>query len=190
EWEAAADWVVRALDVTPELDEVRRGLATAVLRRAGREGEALAVLADDLAGSRDPERWRQAAALARKLGDPGRAATIWEAGWRRGVLEGSDDLRRLIDLHLAAGTPARAAEHLEAALEAGELEQNEAHRRLLAQAWERARDRKRALAAWQAVAERSGKQQDWFRLGQLAHAWGREELAEQAFGHSGLRPQL
>ncbi len=179
-WEEAADWVARALAVTADPGEARRALATAVLRRADREDEALAVLADDLAQSRDPERWRQASALARRLGGAGQAVAIWEAGWRRGVLEGQEDLRHLIDLHLAGGTPARAAEYLVESLASGDLEDNETHRRLLAQAWEAARDRDRALTAWEALAERSNAGQDWLRLGQLAYAWDREGLARRA----------
>ncbi len=179
-WEAAAEHAGKALSATPEPSEAQRGLAITVLRRAGRDADALTLLADDLSESRDPARWRQAAALARRLGDPGQAAAIWEAGWRRGVLEGTEDLRRLIDLHLAGGTPARAAEYLEEALSAGQLEDSEAHRRLLAQAWEAARDRNRALVAWEALAGRSEAGEDWLRLGQLAHAWGRQDLAERA----------
>lgn len=171
-WEEAADRVQQARELTPQLDDRQRALASAVLRRAGRNEAALSLLDSELAESRDPGRWREAAALAQRLGDAGRAAAIWEAGWRAGVLTGADDLRRLARLHLAGGTPARAAEHLEAALESGELADSEANRRLLAQAWERARDRERALAAWQAVAERSGKEDDWTRLGRLAYAWG------------------
>lgn len=180
QWERAADWARRALAVTPEPSEDQRGLAIAVLSHAGRDDAALRLLADGLGASRDAERWRQAAALARRLGDPGQAVAIWEAGWRRGVLEGQDDLRRLIDLHLAGGTPARAAEYLAEALEEGELQDSEAHRRLLAQAWEAARDRDRALAAWEVLAERSDAGKDWLRLGQLAHAWGRKNLAKRA----------
>ncbi|SEK63903.1 hypothetical protein [Halomonas daqiaonensis] len=180
EWQKAANWVERALAATPEPSEAQLGLAVTVLRRAGRDTAALALMADGLGESRDPERWRQAAALAWRLGDVGQAAAIREAGWRHGLLDGEDDLRRLIDLHLAGGTPARAAEHLTRALEQGELEDSEAHRRLLAQAWEAARDRDRALAAWEALAKRSDAGEDWLRLGQLAHAWGRQELAELA----------
>lgn len=183
-WEAAADRLENALAVTLEPSETQRVLATAVLRRAGREAAALALLSDDLTGSRDPERWREAAALARRVGDAGLAAAIWEAGWRRDVLEGRDDLRQLIDLHLAGGTPARAAEYLEDALKAGYLEDSEAHRRLLAQAWEAARDRDRALSAWEVLARRSRDGDDWLRLGQLAHAWGHRELAERALNQA------
>ncbi|TDR53726.1 hypothetical protein DFP85_10814 [Halomonas ventosae] len=180
QWDSAADRVERALAVTPEPSEDQRELAIAVLSRAGRDDAALRLLADGLGESRDAERWLQAAALAHRLGDTGQAVAIWEAGWRRGVLEGQDDLRRLIELHLAGGTPARAAEYLAEALEEGKLEDSEAHRRLLAQAWEAARDRDCALAAWEALAERSEAGKDWLRLGQLAHAWGRQGLAERA----------
>lgn len=179
-WEVAVDWTARALADTPEPSEAQLGLATTVLRRAGREAEALAVLADGLEGVGDPGRWREAAVLAQRLGDPGQAAAIWEAGWRRGVLGDSDDLRRLIDLHLAGGTPARAAEHLVRALEEEALPDTLEHRRLLARAWEAARDRDRALDAWETLARRSESGEDWLRLGQLAHDWGRQDLAEHA----------
>ncbi|PMR71476.1 hypothetical protein C1H66_02430, partial [Halomonas heilongjiangensis] len=49
-----------------------------------------------------------------------------------------------------------------------------------AQAWQASRDRQRALAAWEAVAERSDAGDDWLRLGQLAHGWGEPALAERA----------
>lgn len=170
-WEAAATWVEEALAVTPRPDAGQRTLAGTVLRRAGREGQALSLLVGGLADSREPARWREAAALAQRAGDDGQAAAIWEAGWRAGILSGSDDLRRLAELHLVGGTPARAAEYLETGLASGELVDGEANRRLLAQAWERARDRERALAAWQAVAELSEKEEDWARLARLARAY-------------------
>ncbi|MDR9440663.1 MAG: hypothetical protein RI841_14375, partial [Halomonas sp.] len=65
-------------------------------------------------------------------------------------------------------------------LATGELEDSEAHRRLLARAWEAARDRDRALGAWEALAGRSGEGADWLHLGQLAHAWGHDDLAKRA----------
>lgn len=179
-WETAADRVTRALDATPEPDVAQLALAAAVYRHAGRGGEALALIEAALEGADDPEAWREAAALAQRSGEPGRAAAIWEAGWRRGILSGRDDLDQLVRLHLAGGTPARAAEHLETGLAKGLLEDSDATRRLLAQAWEAARDRPRALAAWEALAERSDAGGDWLRLGQLAHAWGQEELAIRA----------
>ena len=179
-WEEAADRVQQARELAPQLDDRQRALASVVYRRAGRDEAAFSLLNAGLTESRDPQHWREAAALAQRLGDAGRAAAIWEAGWRAGLLSGAEDLRRLIELHLAGGTPARAAEHLEAALTSGVLMDNEANRRLLAQAWERARDRERALAAWQEVAKRSGKDDDWSRLHQLAHAWGRDDMAEES----------
>ncbi|MDN3556716.1 hypothetical protein QWY76_12065, partial [Halomonas maura] len=120
------------------------------------------------------------AALAQRLGDPGRAAALWEAGWRRGVLAGREDLRQRIRLHLAGGTPARAAELLAESLEQGDLVDTLANRRLLARAWQAARDRERGLAAWEALAERSEAGGDWLQLGRLAHGWGEWEIAGEA----------
>lgn len=179
-WDEAAGWVERALADDPDPSERRQALATAVFQRAGRGKEALASLEAALNEQSEPEAWRHAAALAHGLGETGRAAAIWEAGWQLGVLAGEDDLRQRIELHLAAGTPARAAEYLEAALADETLPDSLANRRLLARAWEEARDRERALEAWRAVAERSDSGKDWQRLGLLAHAWGRLELAREA----------
>ncbi|MDI5985587.1 hypothetical protein QLQ85_12380 [Halomonas sp. M4R5S39] len=179
-WEAAAEWIARALESDDPPDASRQALAATVYQRAGQSDEALALLEARLEGDESPASWRRAAALAQRLGEPGRAAAIWEAGWRRGILSERDDLRQLVRLHLAGGTPARAAEHLEAGLAEELLDDDGENRRLLAQAWEAARDRERALAAWEAVAERSDAGDDWLRLGQLAHAWGQEELAIRA----------
>ncbi|WP_185827482.1 hypothetical protein [Halomonas nitroreducens] len=181
DWEAAARWVRRALEAGGPPAGARATLAASVLQRAGDDAAALAVLERRLEGAeQDPEAWRRAAALAQRLGEPGRAAALWEAGWRRGVLAGREDLLRRIRLHLAGGTPARAAELLRSALQAGTLEDSLAHRRLLARAWQAARDRGRALDAWRSVAERSQDGEDWLRLGQLAHGWGRWALADRA----------
>lgn len=158
----------------------RRALAITVYRQAGRDARALALLRQGLDREAGAMQWRRAAALAQRLGDPGLAAAIWEAGWRQGPLSGEEDLLRLVRLHLAGGTPARAAEHLTRGLEDGVLAGDARHRRLLATAWEAARDHGRALLAWQAVAREGGQAADWLRLGQLAHGWGEEALARRA----------
>nr|WP_228577291.1 hypothetical protein [Halomonas sp.] len=179
-WDEAAGWVERALADDPAPEQRRQALATAVFQHAGRGEEALASLEAALDVQAEPEFWRRAAALAQGLGDAQRATAIWEAGWRLGVLEGEDDLRQRIELHLIAGTPARAAEHLEAALADEALPDTLDNRRLLARAWEQARHRERALEAWREVAERSEESGDWQRLGLLANSWGRGELAQEA----------
>ncbi|MBB3191085.1 hypothetical protein [Halomonas cerina] len=179
-WDAAARWVKRALEAGDTPDEAQRALAVAVYRRAGHDERALALLGDGLDADSDAEAWRGAAGLAQRLGAPGQAAALWEAGWRLGVLSDSEDRLTLVKLHLAGGTPARAAEHLAEALDEEVLPDTLEHRRLLAQAWAQARDRERALSAWRHVARRSDAGDDWLRLGQLAHGWGREALAERA----------
>ncbi|WP_242597577.1 hypothetical protein [Billgrantia antri] len=179
-WEEAAQWVERAMADDPAPGERRQALAATVFQRAGRGEQALARLEASLTAQAEPEAWRRAAALAHGAGDAQRAAALWEAGWRLGVLSGEEDLRKRIELNLAAGTPARAAEYLEAALADGALPDTLANRRLLARAWEEARDRERALGTWREVARLSGEGSDWRRLGLLAHAWGQVELARQA----------
>lgn len=179
-WEEAAGWVERGLAGETAPDERRQTLAASVFQRAGRGEEALATLEATLGERTEPDAWRRAAALAQGLSEVERAAAIWEAGWRLGVLSGEVDLRQRIELHLIAGTPARAAEYLETALAEEALPDNLDNRRLLARAWEEARDRQRALAAWREVAQRSEKGDDWQRLALLANGWGRTELAQEA----------
>lgn len=181
QWSAAASWVESALELEATPDESHSAFAAAVLQHSGDNGGALVIIEKRLkqAGD-DATEWRRAAGLAQRLGQAGRAAAIWEAGWQRGVLSGSDDLVRRIRLHLAGGTPARAAELLEQSLAGGDLSDNLEHRRMLASAWQAARDHKRALAAWQSLAEQSERADDWLRLGQLAHGWGQWVLARQA----------
>ncbi|MDR5868231.1 hypothetical protein [Halomonas koreensis] len=185
DWEAAAHWVERALAAGGDPQGARARFAAGVLQRAGQTAEALGLIERRLEGAGDdPAAWRRAAGLAQRLGDPGRAAAIWEAGWHRGVLGGAEDLEQRIRLHLAGGTPARAAELLAEALEEGRLADDLANRRLLARAWQAARDRDRALAAWEVVAERGGQGEDWLRLGRLAHGWGEWRLAERALSRA------
>ncbi|MBF8223015.1 hypothetical protein [Halomonas sp. 328] len=177
-WEAAADWL-------PEGGSPRQqALAATVYQRAGRGGEALARLEARLEEGADAETWRRAVGLAQRLGRHVQAAALWEAAWREGIFAGSEDLEQRVRLHLAGGTPARAAELLEAALAEGALEERLEYRRLLAQAWEAARDRERALDAWHALAEASGLAEDWLDLGRLAYAWGRDEVAADAWGRA------
>ncbi|PMR73500.1 hypothetical protein C1H69_17285 [Billgrantia endophytica] len=179
-WQQAATWISRALAENDVMDAGQRRLAETVYQRAGRGDEALALLRSGLDGASDPAAWKRTAALAQQLGDHGQAAAIWEAGWRLGALSGEEELLQLVRLHLAGGTPARAAERLRDALEQEVVADTTEHGRLLAQAWEAARDRELALAAWQAVALKSDEGEDWLRLGQLAHAWGRDEEAVAA----------
>lgn len=184
-WDQAANWADRARRATSSPSAEQLSLAASIYQRAGRDEAALGALDELLArDSDDPQAWRRAAGLAQRLGHPGRAAAIWDAAWRRGVLTSDDDLRQLVRLHLAGGTPARAAERLAAALEQGQLEDSLDNARLLAEAWSAARDRDRALESWRAAAERSGEASDWQRLGELAYGWGRWRTAVEALGRA------
>lgn len=180
QWTQAAQWVDRARRAG-DMDADRRRLAASVYQHAERYDAALALLDDQLQSeSDDPQAWRRAAALAQRMQQPGLAAALWEAGWRRGALAGEDDLERLIRLHLAGGTPARAAEHLETAFEKGTLSRDSEHRRLLAEAWTSARVHQKALSAWRTLAEDTQTAADWRQLGELAYGWGEWSTAIEA----------
>lgn len=160
-------------------------LAASIFQQAGEDDQALDMLQRLLARApENPDTWRRAAGLAQRLGQHAQAAALWEAGWRQGVLGGEAALERRVRLHLAAGTPARAAELLKAALEDGRLSDSLAHRRLLATAYQQARARGPALAAWRRVAERSGEAEDWLYVGQLAAEWGRDTPAREALSRA------
>ncbi|WP_083941496.1 tetratricopeptide repeat protein [Salinicola socius] len=183
EWSAAAD----SLDRISESDTggwspSQRQLASTVYQQTGRFDDALALLGD---GGNSPDAWRRAAGLARQAGDDGRAAAIWESGWRRGVLTSNDDLLQLARLHIAGGTPARAGEHLTRWLDSGQLDSSTANLRLLAEAWTAARHHDQALAAWQTLAERSDRAQDWQQLAELSYGWGEWQTTLDAL--AGLR---
>lgn len=178
EWSAAANSLDRLrASGTEGWSQSQRQLASTVYQQAGRFDDALTLLGDDASS---PDVWRRAAGLAQQAGDDGRAAAIWESGWRRGVLTSDDDLVQLARLHIAGGTPARAAEHLEDWLDSGRLDSGGANLRLIAQAWTAARDHGRALSAWQTLAEKSGRAEDWQQLAELAYGWGEWQTTRDA----------
>ncbi|GHC19361.1 hypothetical protein GCM10010082_08710 [Kushneria pakistanensis] len=188
QWDEALRWIslARERDSTPDSDQL--ALAASVYQQTGQFEAASSVVEAQLdQDDSDPARWQQAAALYQRIGQPGRAAALWEAGWQRGILKGEEALLTRAKLHMAGDTPARAAEMLSQALENGELKDSDAHRRLLARAWAQARDHQKALQAWQAVAERTDEAHDWYMLGDLAYGWGIWEQAEQGFARARAR---
>ena len=188
QWDAALHWVRLARQSNASPGSEHLALAASIYQQSGQLEEASNVVEAQLdQDDSDPARWQQAAALYQRLGQPGRAAALWEAGWQRGILKGEEALMMRAKLHMAGGTPARAAEMLTTALEDGSIEDSEAHRRLLASAWAQSRDHQKALQAWQAVAERSDEAHDWYMLGDLAYGWGVWSQAEKGFAKARAR---
>ncbi|WP_106420317.1 tetratricopeptide repeat protein [Salinicola tamaricis] len=178
EWQAAADSLDRLhASGSASWDADQRQLASTVYQHSGRFDDALALLGDD---ADSPQVWRRAAGLAQQAGDSGRAAAIWESGWRRGVLTRPQDLVQLAELHIAGGTPARAGEYLARWLADGELPRSEANLRLEAQAWSAAREHDKALAAWRALATLTGSAADWRQLAETAYGWGEWQVVLDA----------
>ncbi|MGM8849204.1 heme biosynthesis protein HemY [Salinicola halophyticus] len=179
EWSAAANSLDRLRESGAEgWSSSQQQLASTVYQQTGRFDDALALLGDDASS---PDVWRRAAGLAQQAGDDGRAAAIWESGWRRGALTSRDDLLQLAKLHIAGGTPARAAEYLQRWLDDGQLQSSPATLRLTAQAWTAARDHDQALTAWRKLAEQSGRAEDWQQLAELAYDWGEWQTTLDAF---------
>ncbi|WP_110687458.1 hypothetical protein [Salinicola aestuarinus] len=183
DWSAAANSLARIRESgdTDSWTSAQRQLAEAVYQQAGQFGQALSLIDTDT--ERDAGRgdlWRRMAGMAQRAGDVGRAAAIWESGWRRGALTAPEDLEQLAKLHLAGGTPARAGEHLSDWLENGQLDDSVGHRRLLAQAWTAARERDRALAAWRQLAQRTQAPDDWHQLADIAYGWGEWQTTLEA----------
>ncbi|ARS53857.1 hypothetical protein B9G99_14100 [Kushneria konosiri] len=188
QWDDALHWVRLARQGNASPGSEHLALAANIYQQSGQLEEASNVVEAQLdQDDSDPARWQQAAALYQRLGQPGRAAALWEAGWQRGILKGEEALMMRAKLHMAGGTPARAAEMLTTALEDGSIEDSEAHRRLLASAWAESRDHQKALQAWQAVAERSDDAHDWYMLGDLAYGWGVWSQAEKGFAKARAR---
>ncbi|WP_340148038.1 hypothetical protein [Vreelandella subterranea] len=183
-WQEAADWLERSLSQTAEPDATQRRLALVIYQRTQQTDQALDVLLGGLDEGSDATHWRQAAGLAQRAGQPGIAAALWDTAWRLGRLDEDEDRWQLINLHMAGGTPARAAEFLERWLEAGDIVRDETTLRLLANAWHQARDKSRALDAWQALATLSKEGSDWRQYGQLAFVWGQDERAEKALSRA------
>ncbi|SDN23620.1 hypothetical protein SAMN04487951_103221 [Vreelandella arcis] len=180
-WKAAAESLASSIGESSALNETQRTLALAIYQRTQQTDRALDLLLQGLGAKSEANNWRQAAALAQQSGQPGVAAALWDTAWRLGKLDVDHDRWQLVRLHMAGGTPARAAEYLEHWLAEGDVVRNETTLRLLANAWQQARDKSQALAAWQALARISQQADDWRRYGQLAYTWGQDERAEQAF---------
>ncbi|MFN3579049.1 MAG: tetratricopeptide repeat protein [Pseudomonas sp.] len=110
------------------------------------------------------EYWRQLAGVQsldrRQLAAAGTLRLAYESGVRLTV----QDLDNLVALQSNAGAPWQAARLLEALQQQGLLDTSLARSERLAQLWQQARDQSRALAAWRAVAQRSGRAEHWMRV--------------------------
>ncbi|MCM2130943.1 tetratricopeptide repeat protein [Larsenimonas rhizosphaerae] len=181
DWSGASHWLSRAMQAGIAMTSERSALAQAIYQHSSDAGNAQRLVQRDIdRAPDDPMVWKRGVALYQQMNQPGRAAALWEAGWRRGVLSGADALETRIRLHLAGGTPARAAEYLQQALKEGILPSDEAHLRQLADAWTAARARHQALTAWQSLSEHTRAPADWSQMGELAYQWGQWDLVVTA----------
>ncbi len=109
---------------------------------------------------------------------------------RLGLLESSQERRRLVQLQLFRGIPLAAAQLLERDLAAGRIEDSQRHLELLANAWTLAREDERAREPLTRAAEAAEDGRLWLRLGRIhlnAGRWADAQRAiERALARGGL----
>jgi len=98
-----------------------------------------------------PERdyWQQLAGIYLLLNRDERALTVLELAYRQKRLQREQDLLQLAQLYLARDIPFKAAQLLEAEMQSTRVEDDAVNLELLANAWAQARERTKAVAAYQ-----------------------------------------
>ncbi|PKM28978.1 MAG: hypothetical protein CVV07_12635 [Gammaproteobacteria bacterium HGW-Gammaproteobacteria-11] len=189
-----AEQVVRSsAAVDPVWYQLLAGMNLQLERYAGAERWLRLMLNNDPGNI---ELWRQLASvqsLDRRQVD---AAATLRLAYEAGLRFSDSELESLVGLQLAAGAPWQAARLQQALLQQGLLASNRQHQQRLAQMWQMARDHERAEQAWRALAQQSGRSDDWMRLAVLQLQQGRwdalaESIAQARKGaDAGQRQQL
>lgn len=144
----AAEQLVKAIDASPKPEEnwYRELLA---VRYQARDYTAAAGLLQRML-ELFPERkeyWLQLAGVYAETGKQAQSVAVLELAYLRGLLSAEPELLNLARHYLFAGLPHKAATLLEGALENGALDATPGNWNLLIDAWLRARETTRALAA-------------------------------------------
>lgn len=111
--------------------------------------------------------WLRLAELYSQTRDEKRALAVLQLGRAAGVLDTSDDLRRVSQRLLAQGIPQQAGILLEGPIKAGQLNLTADVAKLVATAWLQARDVDKAAPALRKAAELARDAELYVRLAQL-----------------------
>lgn len=117
----------------------------------------------------DIEGWRQLASMQSMAGQQVEAAATLRLAYEGGVGLAATDLNNMVALHAQAGAPWQAASLLEALIDQALLPADQQQRLRLAQLWQAARDRNRALGAWRQLAQQSGDAGYWLQVAYLQY---------------------
>jgi tetratricopeptide (TPR) repeat protein len=116
-----------------------------------------------------PERdyWQQLAGVYLLLHRDERALTVLELAHRQQRLQREQDLLQLAQLYLAQDIPFKAAQLLDTAMQSGAVAASADNLELLAGAWAQARERSKAIAAYQRALRAGAKAQLGLYLAEL-----------------------
>lgn len=117
---------------------------------------------------RRKDYWLQLSGVYRELDDDARSLATLELAHRRGLLVSEPELLNLVNYFLFREVPEQAARVLEGALRGGVVRSTAENWRLLSDAWLRARELRRALAALERAAELSEDPELHLRRAQLS----------------------
>lgn len=112
------------------------------------------------------EYWLQLAAVYQQIDQDRKATALMALAAQRGILS-STDVVNLARMYLAIDVPYKAAEWLQAKLADGTLERNREHLELLADSWQLAQERTKAIEVLAELARSSADGETSFRLGRL-----------------------
>ncbi|MDJ0865683.1 MAG: tetratricopeptide repeat protein [Myxococcota bacterium] len=187
----AFEWAERGLARMEEPQETWMRLGAQLSMAAGQYARAAYWLtrlieADPLHKS----DWMQLVAVYGALEREEDALAALSLADRLGLLESSQERRRLVQLQLFRGIPLAAAQLLERDLAAGRIEDSQRHLELLANAWTLAREDERAREPLTRAAEAAEDGRLWLRLGRIhlnAGRWADAQRAiERALARGGL----
>lgn len=165
----AADRLQKAIDQSKEPSELWFRQLAAVYSGAQRHEDAAALLTD--AVKRFPQRkeyWLQLANTCQALGNNAKALAVIELAYQRGLPFDEGELLKLANLLIYMELPYKAADLLEKALSTGAVTSSAENWRLLSNAWLRARETPKALAALASALEIEPSADLQLRRAQLA----------------------
>lgn len=171
----------------PPSDWYRLQLAVALkLGRYADATETLKTLAER--SPHDKSLWLQLSTVRLKAGDDTGAVSAMEMADRQGLLNSPTERLRLARLYVQAGEPYQAARKVQAWIRQGVLPGTAGDWELLASAWLKARQPRRALAPLRHLARTTHKAQFYAELGQIhmdLQQWPEAAAALRAALHGG-----
>ena len=191
EYGAGIEALRKAIELEDQANESYYQLLLALYFEAGRYSEAASTLERMVRLWPDKVNyWQQLASIYINLDRHEEAHAILRVAHRRGLLEEEDELMNLVRLAFSIELPDHAARVLEDEMAAGRIPETARNLEMLAEAWASARERDKAIATYQRLAEMTGSGKYELRQARLYmedNAWAEvARSAEAALNRGGL----